>query len=276
MEVKSFQKHVWDSYKKSGRHDLPWRLNTSFYHVLVSEIMLQQTQVSRVIEKYKRWLQVFPDMKTLAKADLVEVLQQWQGLGYTRRAKYLQQIAQELSGLTEIGLCSLSVEELDALPGIGPYTARAIHTFVTNSRNIFIETNIRTIHLHHFFQDKDIVTDRELLEKIAETTPKDNCREWYWALMDYGSELKRSGIKNNSKSSSYSKQSSFVGSNRQVRGMILALLLDKKLVSKNKLKDALKVESAALQKALAELEKEGFVVMDGTTISIRSTYSTYL
>jgi A/G-specific adenine glycosylase len=276
MQVQDFQKHIWDTYKKIGRHDLPWRRDSSFYHVLVSEIMLQQTQVKRVIEKYSNWLKVFPDLGALADADLADVLREWQGLGYSRRAKYLQQIAKALKGLSETELQRLSVEQLDALPGIGPYTARAIHTFVTNSRNVFIETNIRTIYLHHFFQDRGSVTDAEIVDKIAETTPATNCREWYWALMDYGSELKRSGIRNNSKSSSYSKQSAFIGSNRQVRGKILALLLETKQLSKKKLLATLQIESVAVEKALGELEKEGFIVQDGKVISIRSVRATFL
>jgi A/G-specific adenine glycosylase len=271
MNNTQFKKIVWDHYRKAGRSNLPWRKTTNVYHILVSEIMLQQTQVSRVVSKYTDWLRVYPDIKSLAQADFIEVLQYWQGLGYQRRAKYLQQIAviilEKYNGKFPK---NMSAEELDELPGIGPYTARAIKTFSSNSPEVFIETNIRTVYIHHFFNGTSDVNDKDILSKIEETLELDSPKEWYWALMDYGSYLKSTGIKNNHQSKTYAKQTKFTGSNRQVRGKILKFLLEVKSVSLKSVHKKISVDKDACKKAMQELEKEGFIVISNTTISMRS------
>ncbi|OGG64297.1 hypothetical protein A3J11_02075 [Candidatus Kaiserbacteria bacterium RIFCSPLOWO2_02_FULL_55_12] len=227
--IRDFRRIVWNFYKTNGRHDLPWRPPTlklrrdktlDAYRVLVSEIMLQQTQVERVIPFYKKFIKRFPTAKKLAAAPLSDVLKSWQGLGYNRRAKMLQAAAKEAVGKYK-SIFPAVYSELVELPGIGPYTARAIAAFSYNENVIFVETNIRTAVIHHFFSRRSDVEDTEVLEVLKKALPKGKSREWYSALMDYGAHLKRSGISHNARSSRYIKQSKFVGSLREARGAIL-------------------------------------------------------
>ncbi|MDP2665387.1 MAG: A/G-specific adenine glycosylase [bacterium] len=215
-EVQQFRRMVWAHYKKCGRHNLPWRKTHDPYRILVSEIMLQQTQVERVIPFYKKFIRQFPTAKKLAAVPLAEVLKSWQGLGYNRRAKMLHQAAKEIEGKKKF-----PVAELEKLPGIGPYTARAIAAFSWNENVVFVETNIRTAVIHHFFSRRSDVEDTELVEVLKRVLLKGKSRQWYSALMDYGAYLKRSGISHNAKSKTYAKQSKFAGSLRQARGTVL-------------------------------------------------------
>jgi A/G-specific adenine glycosylase len=214
--VAKFRRIVWAHYKKSGRHDLPWRKTHDLYRTLVSEVMLQQTQVERVIPFYKAFIRRFPTAKKLAHASLAEVLKNWQGLGYNRRAKMLHQAAKELATHK-----FTTIVELETLSGVGPYTARAIAAFVFNEDTAVIETNIRTVIIHHFFPEKKKVSDAEIEKILLEVLPKGKAREWYSALMDYGAHLKRSGISHNVRSTQHVKQSRFTGSLREARGAIL-------------------------------------------------------
>jgi len=216
MSIPRFRKVVWAHYKKFGRHTLPWRKTKDPYRILVSEVMLQQTQVERVIPFYKKFIQKFPIAKKLANASLPDVLKAWQGLGYNRRAKMLHQTAKEL-----VSRKISTASEWEALPGIGPYTARAIAAFAYNEDNVFIETNIRTAVIHHFFSRRSNVEDTEILEVLNKVLPKGKAREWYAALMDYGAYLKRTGISHNAKSRTYTKQSRFAGSLREARGALV-------------------------------------------------------
>lgn len=269
MTTAAFQKLIWNYFEKNGRSELPWRRSTEFYHVLVSEIMLQQTGVQRVIPKYTAWVQRFPSFKALAGADFAMVLQYWQGLGYARRAKFLHTIAHILHDKTDAECKKLSIEELNALPGIGPYTARAIKTFTTGTKQVFIETNIRTIFLYHFFQGQDNISDKDILVLIEKILPKSEYRNWYFALMDYGSYLKSIGIKNNNKSASYTKQSAFKGSNREARGAILKALTKYNKISKNKLQIIVEIDTERFEIALGQLESESFIQRLGNTILLK-------
>jgi len=254
MSQKKFKELVWSFYNTEAR-DLPWRKTRNPYRIWVSEIMLQQTQVARVLPKYKEFLKRFPNIKVLAEAPLGEVLKSWQGLGYNRRAKLLHQgakhIQKEHKGL-------LPKESLETVSGIGPYTAGAIQAFAFNKAVPCIETNIRTVYLHHFFKDKKDVSDKELLPIIEKTLDRENPREWYWALMDYGAHLKRSGVQINNKSKHYAKQSTFKGSDREVRGAILKALTNKESVH-SLFPDRKKQLETQLTKLLAEgfIEKKG-------------------
>jgi A/G-specific adenine glycosylase len=190
--------------------------NRDSYRILVSEIMLQQTQVERVLDKYKVFIRIFPDFSSLAVAPLADILKVWQGLGYNRRAVALQKIA--ISVMKESrGRLPVTREELLKLPGIGKYTASAILTFACNQPNIFIETNIRRVFIHFFFRDRENISDAEILPLIEMTLDAGNPREWYYALMDYGAMLKKTVENPNRKSSHYKKQAPFHGSNRQLR-----------------------------------------------------------
>lgn len=227
MQQRDFIDTVWGYYHEHER-DLPWRVadaDGSFdpYKILVSEIMLQQTQAQRVIPKYQSFLEQFPTVKSLAAAPLQAVLLAWSGLGYNRRAKFLWQAAQFICEQHR-GVFPDSVKLLVALPGVGPNTAAAICAYAFNQPVVFIETNIRTIYIHHFFPNTHKVRDSELLPFITETLDQEHPREWYWALMDYGVYLKAT-VGNASRSSMhYAKQSRFEGSRRQIRGAVLKCL----------------------------------------------------
>jgi A/G-specific adenine glycosylase len=228
-KVHHFQETVWDYYQKHGRHELPWRLpdqlgNFDPYRIMVSEIMLQQTQVPRVIPKFLAFLEHFPDVQTLGDAQLSDVLRVWSGLGYNRRAKFLWQAAGIIT-VTYHGEFPRSPEALVKLPGIGIHTAGAILAYSFNQPAVFIETNIRTVFLYHFFPDQDRVTDVQIAEYVRETLPEQALsREWYWALMDYGSYLKQQVGNLSRAAAGYARQSRFEGSRRQIRGAVLRLL----------------------------------------------------
>lgn len=226
--ISSFQKTVLAYYDQSGRHDLPWRLpeaDGSFdpYKIVVSELMLQQTQVGRVIPKFAAFIAAYPTVRSLARAPLGDVLTLWSGLGYNRRAKFLWQTAGEVVGRFG-GVFPQTAAQLVTLPGIGANTAGAIVAYAYNQSVVFIETNVRTVFIHHFFADKSGVADAELTPFIAASIPDGMARTWYWALMDYGTYVKQTVGNVSRASRSYTKQSAFHGSRRQIRGMVLRLL----------------------------------------------------
>lgn len=227
-ETTKFNEMLWEFYAAHGRHNLPWRRaepDGSFdpYKILVSELMLQQTQVARVIPKFNEFLMKFPDFAALATAPLAEVLKTWTGLGYNRRAKFLWQSAQ-LVQADFGGLCPRGLESLVKLPGVGKNTAGAIMAYAFNEPVVFLETNVRTVYIHHFFQDQVDVPDGAIRDSVQATLDQEQPREFYWALMDYGSYLKQTVGNLSCYSKGYAKQSKFDGSRRQVRGQVLRLL----------------------------------------------------
>jgi len=238
---------------------LPWRQTEDLYRILVSEVMLQQTQVDRVIPLYKSFIKQFPTAKKLAAAPLADVLVAWQGLGYNRRAKLLREAAQHLANTPPFSLRSNIEEKLEELPGVGPYTARAVAAFSYNQDVILVETNIRTVVIHHFFPKTEKVSDAEIENILIQVLPKGKSREWYSALMDYGAHLKRSGISHNAKSRGYTKQSKFSGSLREARGTLVRALA-KKSFSRATLVNLLGVtRRAQMQEALDALRTEKLV-----------------
>jgi A/G-specific adenine glycosylase len=279
---KEFTELVWAYYRAHGRHDLPWRKTKDPYKILVSEVMLQQTQVERVIPFYKKFLKQFSTVKALAQAPLADVLKAWQGLGYNRRAKMLHQAAREVIAKHK-GKFPHSKSELEKLSGIGPYTAGAVAAFAYNHDVTFIETNIRTAIIQHFFADKPSarsaraeglsapkVSDKEILQILEQVFPKGKSREWYSALMDYGAYLKKSGVQLNSKSEHYSKQSKFEGSLRQARGATLRALAVEPL-SLARLSDLFDISRRPqIVHAIKALTKEGFVEKNGRTYRLVS------
>ncbi len=220
----------------AGSGHLPGRKTHDPYKILVSEVMLQQTQVARVISYYNKWIKKFPTAKALASAKLSDVLKEWQGLGYNRRGKYLHEAAKILAKEGFTG---------QKLPGVGPYTQGAVMAFAFNKPTVFIETNIRTVFFHsNILQNTRIgsknkkvarvvlatkVSDAELLELVEEALKKSKMepRDFYAALMDYGSYLKSTGVRTNKQSKHYTKQSKFEGSSRQKRAAKLRKLLAK-------------------------------------------------
>lgn len=246
MGIRIFQKKILDYYVRHGR-SLPWRDSKNPYHVLVSEVMLQQTQVVRVVPKYKLFIKTYPTVTSLARAELKDVLMLWQGLGYNRRAKMLHETAKLVAGKYK-GRFPRERVELENLPGIGPYTAGAMCAFAYNQPVVMIETNIRSVFLHFFFKNKKLVDDREISPLIRKTVDINNPRQWYYALMDYGSMLKKLGNPN-IRSRHYIKQGSFEGSNRQIRGLILKTLLQYKSP----------INETTLTKKLKQYDKERIV-----------------
>ncbi len=239
---------------------MPWRYATNPYHIHVSEIMLQQTQVERVKEKYPLFLGLFPDYQTLAAAPRSELLATWQGLGYNRRAVALQEAARNI--VNEYGgLLPREPEQLQKLPGIGSYTAAAIAAFAYNQAVPMIETNIRTVYIHCFFPEHSPVHDRDLLPLIAATVDRKNPREWYYALMDYGVMLKQKYGNPSRRSAHHSRQSPFKGSHRQLRGALLKVLLTQSPCSVGKLSEKLEATGERLHKALNQLVEEGFIAV---------------
>ena len=261
-----FRETIWNYYHTFGRQ-FAWRNVKDPYKVLISEVMLQQTQTHRVIEKYEQFITEFRSFKMLAQASLRDVLTVWQGLGYNRRGKFLHQLAQIV--VNDYG-DNLPDEPcvLVQLPGIGPATAASVCAFAFNKPTIFIETNIRTVFLHFFFSGKAEVHDKELMPGVAKTVDQLNPREWYYALMDYGVMLKRT-VPNPSRASKHHyKQSRFVGSNRQIRGKIIKALTEISELSSGDLLHKIGCEKIRLNAIIDDLLNEGIVKRNRGKISI--------
>ena len=253
-DILGFQKLVLAAGVQHWR-DMPWRqpedsVQFDPYKILVSEIMLQQTQVPRVAIKYQQFLNVFPTVNQLAKAPLADVLRVWSGLGYNRRAKYLHDAAKQLASKE-----FWTYESLIAQKGIGHNTAAAIRVYAYNEPHVFIETNVRSVFLHHFFQDKNDVSDKEILPLLEQALSSQNPRKFYWALMDYGTYLKQ--IQNpNVRSRSYVRQARFNGSLRQVRGAVIRELTSGHLDTTELTK---RIHDQRLPMVLKVLTEEGLI-----------------
>lgn len=257
----AFAERVWEHYRERGR-DLPWRQTTDPYAVLVSEVMLQQTQVARVVPKYAEFLDALPDVSALAAAPLEDVLRVWQGLGYNRRAANLKRAA-ALIVEEHDGRVPDTLAELMALPGIGHATAAQVLAFAFGVGVPFIETNIRSVYLHEFFEDAEDVPDSALLPLVEATLDRERPREWYWALMDYGTHLKATRANPSRRSRHHSRQSRFEGSNRQLRGRVLSELVRTSGSAEDTLAQAVGFSGERVRDALAALQSEGLVVSDG-------------
>ncbi|MEN6341816.1 MAG: A/G-specific adenine glycosylase [Methanospirillum sp.] len=261
-----FRRIVLDHYRAFGR-EMPWRETTDPYRVLVSEVMLQQTQVDRVWPKYEAFLEAFPDVASLARASPADVLRAWQGLGYNRRALALQAAATRI--VAEYGgQVPEDPATLETLPGIGPATAAAIAAYAFNRPTIYIETNVRRVLLHFFFRDRTGVTDAELRPLVERALDRDHPREWYWALMDYGTMLARTAPNPNRRSAHHMVQPPFEGSDRQLRGRILRVLLGAGPLKTEGLAAATGVGTDRLRPVLERLRREGFVAEDGPVYRI--------
>jgi A/G-specific adenine glycosylase len=299
MTPTRFKNLIYTFYTKNKR-SFPWRETTDPYRVLVSEIMLQQTQTDRVIPKYQAWLKNFPNFKNLAKANLQDVLKLWQGLGYNRRALALKRTSEVVTEKYN-GTFPKTYEEILELPGIGPYTAGAILAFAFNIPHPIIETNIRNVFIHHFDDlntshkllapkgaalrrasresrvslvrtslfpshtspsKHGMIHDKEILELVTKTLDKENPRDWYYALMDYGAMLKKQFGNANIRSKHYTKQTPFKGSNREIRSAVLRLLTVEPRTEKSILESVRLIYGGTnhnIPLILFNLEKEGFI-----------------
>jgi len=255
--VDSFKDFIWSFYNEH-RRDFPWRNTNNPYHILVSEIMLQQTQTHRVVSKYEDFLLAFPTISMLAQSSLKDVLSIWQGLGYYRRARYLHQIACIVVN-EHGGIIPADPSVLHTFPGLGVATASSICAFAYNMPTVFIETNIRTVFLHSFFYGQHAIKDAELLPLIAETVDQHNPREWYYALMDYGVYLKAQYPNPSRKSAHYTKQSKFAGSSRQLRAAILKLITEHDTINKSQIIQLINKDENCIESIIKDLMKESFI-----------------
>ncbi|MGL1935567.1 MAG: hypothetical protein OCD01_11120 [Fibrobacterales bacterium] len=265
--VRAFRKKVYQFFTEHGRSNLPWRQTEDPYCIMVSEIMLQQTQVDRVVDKYLSFLKKFPTLKKLAAASKADLLSEWQGLGYNRRAQFLQRAAQmvvsELGGVMpkdELGLV--------ALPGVGPATASAICAYAYNLPVSYIETNIRAVFIHHFFINRESVDDKELLPIIEQCLDRENPRQWYSAIMDYGTDLKKRFKNPAKKSRHHVVQSKFKGSDREIRGAILRVLLQKGPLTEVDLVSELPCNDERFESIVVGMISEGFVTLSSKKYAI--------
>ena len=263
-DVESFRSFVWD-YASEHRRSYPWRETHDPWEVLVSEVMLQQTQTDRVVSKYRVFLDRYPVPRALAESSVEELLGYWKGLGYNRRGLNLLRCARMIVD-EHGGRVPRDEASLLALPGVGSYTARAVLAFAFAEPVVLIETNIRRLFIHVFFKDDVAVDDRDIIPLIEEALDRSDPREWYYALMDVGSELKRHVANPNRKSKQYARQSRFEGSNRQIRGAILGLLLSGARDSDAVF--ALNFENERIASQLEALEAEGFLVREDDCVRL--------
>ena len=253
---------VWNYYERF-RRPMPWRDAPRPYAVLVSEFMLQQTQVSRVLDRFGPFMQRFPTLNALAEAPQSAVVEAWTGLGYNRRARNLSQAARVIAGEHD-GVLPRDPVQLLRLPGVGPNTAGSLAAFAYNEPTVFIETNIRRAVLHHFFADRTEVSDHDVRAVVERLLDRLRPRDWYYALMDYGTALRRSVPNPNRRSKHYTRQSAFVGSLREARGAIVRALASEAPQPHAQLAHTLPIDSDRLARALAALEREGMIVAEPT------------
>ncbi len=266
--IRQFQKDVLAFYHGHGRHDMIWRHTTDPYQIVISELMLQQTQVERVAIKFPAFIAAFPDFAALAAAPLHEILAIWQGMGYNRRALFLKKIAERV--LKDYnGVLPRDVETLATLPGIGYATASSIAAFAFNIPVVFIETNIRRVYIHVFFPNRETVTDKEILPLVERTLYREKPRIWYWALFDLGALLKKNVTNPNRRSAHYTRQAPFEGSDRRIRGLILKTLVTGSRMKEDELPGHIGEDAGRVKRIVAALESEGFVVREGAHLYLR-------
>jgi A/G-specific adenine glycosylase len=264
--ILEFQQMILSYYNNYGR-EMAWRDTTDPYLILVSEIMLQQTQVERVKIKFPEFIGAFSDFASLSVAPLDEVLSVWQGMGYNRRAIALQKCAIRVMNEYD-GILPADVDLLATFPGIGRATASSIAAFAFNLPVVFIETNIRRIFIHFFFSDTETVSDADLLPIVEKSLYKENPRIWYWALMDFGSALKKTVPNPNRRSAHYTRQAPFEGSDRKIRGAILKLLLKEYSLEDEEIFGYVAEDPHRVRKILGDLKAEGFIKYNNNRFSL--------
>ena len=251
--IEVFRRKIFAFYGDS-RRSFPWRETRDRYAVMVSEIMLQQTQVDRVVPKFTAWMGRFPDVAALASAPLRDVLALWSGLGYNSRGQRLQSCARMVTERFG-GVVPAAPAELKTLPGIGDYTCRSIPVFADNLDVAAVDTNIRRIIIHEFALPEE--TSKRSIQIAAEQLlPPGRSRDWHNALMDYGSLCLTSritGIR------PLTKQSKFRGSKRWYRGMIMKELVASDQVFLEELDARYGDCSWNIREIVGDLVREGLV-----------------
>ncbi len=271
-QLEGFRETVWEQGRDLFR-DLPWRATDDPYASLVSEVMLQQTQVSRVLGRWEEWLATFPTVESLAEAPLPPVLGLWQGMGYNRRAINLKRCAEEVASRYG-GAIPRGYGELVALPGIGPATAAGVRAFSFRLPGVYLETNVRTVFIHELFPGVEKVSDKDLVPLVEATCPGQDApaardvRSWYYALLDYGAHLKKTQPNPSRRSKEYTRQSAFEGSHRQKRAFLLRRVLEDPATADELAEDLNAAERRAgrsglereqVEAILAQLAAEGFI-----------------
>ena len=250
-----------------NRRDLPWRRTTDPYAILVSEVMLQQTQVPRVEPRFVEWLEAWPDLESLAAAPLAEVLRRWQGLGYNTRARRLRECAAAAVSTAPPGRRAELPRTLDALrelPGVGPYTARAVLVFAHNADLAAVDANVRRVLSHELGLPEDL-GDRDLQAVADAVLPHGRSRDWHNALMDHGSLVltaRSTGI------APRSRQGTFAGSRRQKRARALRRLLQQGPQPLEDLATALGIAPGEAADVVDGLRRDGLVTMSDGTVGI--------
>jgi A/G-specific adenine glycosylase len=266
--IQEFRSIIYGYYREKKR-DFPWRRTSDPYHILVSEIMLQQTQTDRVRAKYIEFIDRFRSIESLAEAELSDVLKCWQGLGYNRRGMFLHRLAIQVMEQLD-GRIPDEPRDLQLLPGIGKATAASICAFAFNKPVVFIETNIRTIFLFFFFPDERSVPDCSLYPLVEITLDRNAPAQWYSALMDFGSMLKKRYPNPGRKSAHYGRQPPFKGSRRELRGLIMRELLSGSGVSLKRLTEVSGRPASVVRKAAEDLAGEGLLKKHGKSYYINN------
>ncbi len=272
----AFVSHVREEGARLWR-DLPWRNVDDAYAVLVSEVMLQQTQVKRVLGRWERFLSKFPTPDALAAAATSDVVAEWQGLGYNRRALALKR-ACEVCSAEFAGKLPRTAEELEQLPGVGPATAAGVVAFAYDEPALYLETNVRTVFLHDVFPDREGVKDKEIAPLVALSCPEEDVRGWYYALLDYGAHLKSTVSNPSRRSAHHTRQSAFEGSRRQKRAEVVRIVLASEravsLEEVHRLLDRFErehgrdgVDRELFASIVADLAREGFFTVEGDHVS---------
>lgn len=256
MKQCEFIQQVYEYYESHGRKQLPWRVERTPFNAFLSEVMLQQTQVPRVIEKFNLFKERFNSFEELANAPQSQIVMLWQGLGYNRRALYLHKAAKMIVSDFNGELPS-SPSDLQKLPGIGPATAASISVYAHNQPHPYIETNIRAVFIHHFFAEQELISDEEILPLVKETLDYADPYNWYSALMDYGTMIKSIHKNPSRKSKNHTVQSRFEGSRRQVRGKIIKILSENSGISLSSLSK--KINDERSESVIRELINEAFI-----------------
>lgn len=301
-DILLFRQFISDFYKHHGRA-FPWRETTDPYAIWVSEIMLQQTQTERVIPKYNRFLQTFPTVQHLAKTSTQLLLDHWLGLGYNRRALNLKRTAEAIATQYH-GQFPSNLETLLSLPGIGPYTARAIRVFAFNQPEALIETNVRTVFIYHFFSGiyhdtinfrlsglsgirigngipnektpieenyytkDEQIPDSQILPLLQQSLDPASPRSWFYGIMDYGVIIKKLIGNHSTRSRHYTRQSKFQGSHRQKRALILRTVTNG-VGDLQQIITITHLPPEIVTQIINELSSEGFLVMSNSTIRLK-------
>ncbi len=266
--VDSFREIIYSHYRVSGR-SFPWRETSDPYHILLSEMMLQQTQTARALPKYEEFLRRWPTLEALSRASLTDVLSCWKGLGYNRRALALKKIA-EISTRTYAGTLPVDQKELKALPMVGPATSAALLAFAHGIPSLYLETNIRRVLIYFFYHGVDQVHDRELYVLLETLLDRRDPRNWYYALMDYGVYLKTMVPNPNRRSAHYTRQAKFENSNRQIRGELLTVFTERGASTVEELYASLKFDASRIDSCVEALVKEGFIFCEAESAAEQS------